>query len=67
MAQSKPQIPPIDRMTEAILESNRITPQEHLQITRAMLDGKSLTDEDRRQINRIFEALQYGKIKVVYE
>jgi hypothetical protein len=55
----------IHQMIERILESNEITTQEHLQIANVLLSGKNITDEDRRQINRIFESIQSDRIKII--
>lgn len=55
----------IHQTIERILESNEITTQEHLQIANVLLSGKNLTDEDRRQINRIFELIQSDRIKII--
>ncbi|MCT7962497.1 hypothetical protein NG799_16605 [Laspinema sp. D1] len=55
----------IHQMIERILESNEITTQEHLQIANVLLSGKNITDEDRRQINRIFELIQSDRIKII--
>lgn len=50
---------------EQILETNEIARPEHLLLTNAILSGKNISDEDRRQINRIFDYLQVGRIKIV--
>jgi hypothetical protein len=55
----------IHQTIERILETNEITPQEHLQIANVLLSGKNITDEDRRQINRIFELIQGDRIKIL--
>ncbi|MCT7954765.1 hypothetical protein [Laspinema palackyanum] len=55
----------IHQMIERILESNEISTQEHLQIANVLLSGKNITDEDRKQINRIFELIQSDRIKII--
>lgn len=55
----------IPQMIERILESNEITTQEHLQVANVLLSGKNITDEDRKQINRIFELIQSDRIKII--
>ncbi|AFY81620.1 hypothetical protein [Oscillatoria acuminata] len=55
----------IHQTIERILEMNEITTQEHLQIANVLLSGKNITDEDRRQINRIFELIQGDRIKII--
>ena len=55
----------IHQLITRILESNQIGRQQHLQLTSAMLGNMNLTDEDRRHINRIFEQIQTGRIKII--
>ncbi len=55
----------IHQMIEEILEINEITTQEHLQIANILLSGKNITDDERRQINRIFELIQSDRIKII--
>ena len=55
----------IHQVIDRILESNQIGRQEHLQLTSAMLGDKSITDEERKQINRIFDQIQTGRIKII--
>lgn len=54
----------LHQLIERILAAEQITPQEHLQLTSAMLADQQLTDEDRRQINRIFDQIQIGRLKI---
>jgi hypothetical protein len=39
--------------------------QEHLQLTSAILSDYRITDEERRQINRVFDYIQTGRLKLV--
>jgi len=55
----------IHQLIGRILESNEIGRQQHLQLTSAMLGDKNMTDEDRRQINRIFDQIQTGRIQII--
>ncbi len=55
----------IHQLIARILESNEIGRREQLQLTSAMLKDKHLTEEDRRQINRIFDHIQSGRIKII--
>lgn len=57
----------INEVVEKILESEQIRRLEHLQLTSAILGDKNITEEERRQINRIFDYIQTGRIKIVYE
>lgn len=55
----------IHQLITRVLESNEIARKEQLQLTSAMLKDKHLTEEERRQINRIFDHIQSGRIKIV--
>jgi hypothetical protein len=55
----------IHQLIARIVESNEIGRREQLQLTSAMLKDKHLTEEDRRQINRIFDHIQSGRIKII--
>ena len=57
----------INEVVEQILESEQIRRLEHLQLTSAILSDKNITEDERRQINRIFDYIQTGRIKIVYE
>ncbi len=53
-------------LVERVLAGEKITAQEHLQLTSAILSDSQITDEDRRQINRILDSIQMGRLKLVY-
>jgi hypothetical protein len=55
----------IHQLIARIVESNEIGRREQLQLASAMLKDKHLTEEDRRQINRIFDHIQSGRIKII--
>lgn len=55
----------IHQLIARILESNEIGRREQLQLTSAMLNDKHINEEDRRQINRIFDHIQSGRIKII--
>jgi hypothetical protein len=55
----------IKPMIEQILSAGQISRQEHLRLTSAMLSDFELTDEDRRNINRIFDYIQANRLKII--
>lgn len=55
----------IPQAIDKILAVGQINRQEHLQLTSAILSDFNLTDEDRRQINRIFDYIQMGRMEIV--
>ena len=54
----------LHQLIERILAAEQITPAEHLQLTSAILADHQITEEDRRQINRIFDQIQLGRLKI---
>lgn len=62
-SQNKPGLA-INQITDRIIANGRITRNEHILLTSAILSDK-LTDYERYQINRIFDYLRFGKIKIV--
>lgn len=57
--------PSIKQMIDRILNSGQMRRQEHLTLTSAMLSDQKIIDEERRQINRIFDYIQTGRVKLV--
>lgn len=55
----------LQKLIDRVLESNQITRREHLQLTSAMLSTKNITEENHRQINRIFDQIQMGRLVVL--
>ena len=56
---------PIKPMIDQILSAGQISRQEHLRLTSAMLSDFELTDEDRRNMNRIFDYIQANRLKII--
>ena len=55
----------IAETVEQIFSRERMTRQEYVQLTCALLSGKNVTDGDRRQINRLFDSVCAGRIQLV--
>lgn len=55
----------IAQLVEGIIAAGTLSRQEHLLLTSALLSDRHLTDEDRRQINRIFDNIQIKRIAIV--
>ncbi|MDJ0553295.1 MAG: hypothetical protein QNJ68_02405 [Microcoleaceae cyanobacterium MO_207.B10] len=62
--QNQPKIT-INQMVNRIMTSGKLSRREHLQLTSAILCGQKITDEERDQINQIFDLIQIGKIKLI--
>ncbi|MEG4939610.1 hypothetical protein [Microcoleus sp. F4-D5] len=55
----------IFQMVDRIVASGKISRREHLVLTSAILSDDKITEEERHQINRIFDYLQIGRIKFI--
>lgn len=52
-------------VVERILKTGQLSRQEHLQLVTTFLSDYKVTDDDRSQINRIFDDLQTGRLKII--
>lgn len=69
MAKPSPNQPQIkvQELIERILESAEIRRPEQMELTTALLADKYVTEEQRREINRIFDQIQAGRITILDE
>lgn len=49
---------------EQIIASGRMSRQQHLELASAILSDYHVTDEERRLINRVFDYVQTGRLKL---
>jgi len=64
--QNQPKIT-INQMVNRIMTSGKLNRREHLQLTSSILSGKKITNEERHQINHIFDLIKMGKINLIYD
>jgi hypothetical protein len=55
----------IKPIVERILKTSQLSRQEHLQLVTLFLSDYKATDDDRSQINRIFDDLQTGRLQII--
>lgn len=55
----------IKPIVNRILKTSQMSRQEHLQLVTTFLSDYKVTDDDRSQINRIFDDLQTGRLKII--
>lgn len=55
----------IRQQIDLCLNSERITRREYLQLTSIVLSNKNIVEEDLNQINRVFDRVQMGRIKLI--
>ena len=52
-------------LVERILTSGQLNRWEYLSLMSAMLSNQDLSESDRHQINRIFDYVQTGRLKLI--
>lgn len=55
----------IDAIIERAFASGRMSRQDHLQLASALLADYKISEPERRQINRLFDYVQMGRLKLV--
>jgi len=55
----------IQQLIDQVLNSGKLTRQEYMSLTIAMLSDQRLSETDRHQINRVFDYIQAAQIKIV--
>lgn len=63
-AQAKPNLSN-RQLIDRIMTAGKIGRWEHLRLTSALLSDDKITDDERYQINRIFDYLHTGRIKLM--
>ncbi len=58
---------PTARIIDRVFAHRRINRQEHLHLASVLLANQRITDEERLQINRIFDQIQSGRIELIDE
>jgi hypothetical protein len=57
--------PATKQLVERVLTSGQLSRREHLQLVSTILSDYKVTDEERSQINRVFDELQLGRLRLV--
>jgi len=52
-------------MVDQFLRARKITPQQYQDLSQMVLADGSVDDHELQQINRLFDAIQTGRIKVL--
>lgn len=55
----------IHQMVDRILTVGEMSRHEHLKLTSILLAEQKLADSDRHKINRIFDHIQMGRLKLI--
>lgn len=62
---SLPTLSPIEQVIERIFSTHRITKADQTLFMSLMLAKNSLSETERHQVNRIFDGLQSGLVRVI--
>ena len=55
----------IAQMVDRIVASGKIARREHLSLTSAILSDDKISEEERYQINRVFDYIQIGRLHFI--
>lgn len=55
----------VTQFVEKIIVSRQITYRQYHQLSAAILADGKVDEEERRQINRLFDAIQRGYVKII--
>ena len=62
--QSQPNVT-LHQLVDQILAAGEMSRQDHLQLTSILLAEQKLLDSDRNKINRIFDYISTGRLKLI--
>ncbi len=55
----------VRQIVEQIIQSGKLSHREYQQLSAAILADNTVDEEEHQQINRVFKALQQGRLKIV--
>lgn len=55
----------VKQIVDRILNTGQLSRLEHLQLVTTLLSDYKVTDEERSQLNRVFDELQIHRLKIV--
>jgi hypothetical protein len=55
----------IYQMIDRIMSSGKLNRRDYLLLTSTLLSDEKITEEERHQINRIFDHVQVGRLKFI--
>ncbi|MFQ4140662.1 hypothetical protein [Chlorogloeopsis sp. ULAP02] len=55
----------VEKIVNRIIASGKMSRKDHILLTSSVLTNGELSDESRRQINRIFDYIQTSRLKLV--
>jgi uncharacterized membrane protein YebE (DUF533 family) len=64
-SQESQPIQSVAQFVEKLISSRRISYQQYHQLSAAILADGQIDEEERYQINRLFDAIQAGRVKII--
>ncbi len=55
----------IQSLVEEIFTAGQMNRNQHFQLASALLSNQSLSEKERRQINRAFDYIQTGRVRLI--
>ncbi len=55
----------VQALVNQIIETGRMNRNEHFRLASVVLSDQKISDEERRQINRAFDYIQTGRVRLV--
>jgi hypothetical protein len=55
----------VKKIVDRILRSGKMSRQDHILLTSTVFDQGDVSEGDRRQINRVFDYIQTGQLKLI--
>jgi hypothetical protein len=55
----------LQQIVDRIFNIGQLSRSEHLQLVTTILSDYKVTDEERSQLNRVFDELQMGRLKFI--
>jgi hypothetical protein len=55
----------VEKIVDRILSSGRLSRQDHTLLTSTVLANGNINEGERRQINRVFDHVQTGRLKLL--
>lgn len=55
----------LQQIVDRIFKIGQLSRSEHLQLVTTILSDYKVTDEERSQLNRVFDELQMGRLKFI--
>lgn len=65
MADFSSNSPSVTELVDTFIRTRRISHDEYLRLSEQVLADGTVDEQERRQINRLFDAIQGGMVKIV--